>query len=84
MKAWLSMPKISLDQLTNRELGLIEEATGKLIEDLVINGRMSHTFKCAVAWVGLLRTDPSKAFEEVLEAGIEFFDDVFEDDDPKE
>jgi hypothetical protein len=78
------MQLITLDELTNRELAKIEDATGKLLEDLIINGRMSHSFKCAIAWISLARTNPALAFEEVLEKGIEFFDVIVDaEDNPK-
>lgn len=76
--------QINLDDLTNGDIAKIEEVTGRALEDLILNGKMSHIFKCAVTWLHLLKTNPAIAWEEVLNGTIDFFDNIeVVDDTPK-
>ena len=78
------MPSISFDDLTNREIGLIELVTESHISDLFINSKPGWMLTTALTWLALRRENPDITFEEVADGNYDVVAKFHGDDDPKD
>lgn len=75
---------ISFDELTNRELGEIELATGTAISDLFIGGKPGWLLTTAMAWLAMRRENPAITFDEIANGNYDVVADFYGDADPKD
>ena len=77
------MSSINIDDLTNGQLIEIEDATGRTMDELFINGKPTWLLKTALTWLAKRVNNPELTFDQIKAGSYDLITEVGTDD-PKE